>query len=431
MKRSTAGRMWASMPVTLPLLLLAACGDPLGPDVQLIEELPRALSASEVELITQSNDFGLGLLREVLAEDDRDNVILSPLSASMALGMTLNGADGSTFDDMRGGLGFGTLDQAEINTAYRGLIDLLTDLDPIVRFDIGNAVWARDGVPFHQSFFDAVQQAFDAEARALDFADPATVDVINGWVDDRTNGFIDRIIDQLDPALVMLLVNAIYFEGTWTHAFDPGDTRPQIFRRADDSTVMVDMMSISDVEVGFGGGSVGGIGYTAVDLPYGGEAFSMLVVVPDGPVRDLAAGLDAAAFGTIVAGLSATEVDAVSIPKFALSYDTYLNDPLKRMGMEVAFTPAADFTRMSPMGDQLCIAFVRQKTFMEVDERGTRAAAATAVGVGPTSFIGLTADRPFLIAIRERLSGTTLFLGVVGDPTAEDPGASEYENTCM
>jgi serine protease inhibitor len=255
--------------------------------------------------------------------------------------------------------------------------------------------------------------------------------VINGWVDEKTNGFIDSIVDQLDPALVMLLINAIYFDGTWTNSFDPADTRAQPFQRADGSTVSVEMMSISEVELGFGSGVVGEAGYTAVDLPYGGGAFSMLVVVPHGDVRELAAELDDEAFAGVTTALTATVVDGVSIPKFELSYDALLNDALKRMGMEVAFTPAADFTRLSPMGDQLCIGFVRQKTFMEVDEVGTRAAAVTAVGIGLESFTGLVADRPFLLAIRERLSGTVLFLGVVGDPTAEDPGPEGFENTCF
>jgi serpin B len=415
----------------LLLTLLAACGDPVGlGEVEPITELPRALSVAEAEVIARSNRFGAELLREVLADDDRDNVILSPLSASMALGMTMNGTDGETFDAIRGGLGFEVLSQEEINDAYRGLIELLTELDPTVRFDIANSVWAREEIPFHQSFFDVVSASFEAEATALDFDDPASLDVINGWVNDRTNGFIDSIVDQLDPALVMLLINAIYFEASWTNAFDPADTREQLFRRADGSTVTVDMMSISDAELGFGGGSVGGAGYMVVELPYGGGAFSMLVVVPDADVRELAAGLDDDAWAGIAEGLTPTVVDGVSIPKFELSHDTYLNDALKRMGMEVAFTPSADFTRMSPIGDQLCIAYVRQKTFMEVDERGTRAAAVTAVGIGLESFTGLVADRPFLIAIRERLSGTLLFVGVVGDPTAEDPGPEGFVNTC-
>jgi len=159
----------------------------------------------------------------------------------------------------------------------------------------------------------------------------------------------------------------------------------------------------------------------------------MVVIVPTGgvTVRDFLEGLDSPAWDALVAGLAVREVSQVSLPKFTLTYDAYLNDALVGMGMGVVFGPRADFTRMSPIGDDLCISFVRQKTFIEVDERGTRAAAVTGVGVGVTSAPpGFVADRPFVFAIRERLSGTLLFAGLVGDPTAEDPGPEPFTPDC-
>ena len=409
-------------------LVFAACSDAVAPGVEQITELPRALTTSERAVIAASNVFGLDLAARVAAADTRPNVVLSPLSASMALGMTLNGADGATFDAMRGALGFGSLTQAEINASYRDLIDLLTDLDPNVRFEIANAIWARAGLPFHQAFFDAVAAAFDARTESRDFADPATLAAINAWVEDHTDGLIDTIVDQLDPSLVMLLVNAIYFDGAWTTQFDPQDTRTQSFTRENASTVNVEMMSLTDVEVPVGGGPT----YAAVELPYGGQAFSMVVVLPDPgtSARDFLATLDAGAWDALTAGLAPRDLDLLAIPKFTLTYDAFLNDALQAMGMDPAFRPGADFTRMSPIGDQLCIDFVRQKTFIEVDERGTRAAAVTAVGIGVTSFSGFVVDRPFVFAIRERLSGTILFVGLVGDPTAQDPGPESLVTTC-
>lgn len=413
-------------------LLLAACGDgATGPgDDGPITELPRALTSAEQAIVTDGNAFGLALLARMVDTDERPNVILSPLSASMALGMTMNGASGSTLDAMRSTLGFSGLDMTEIDDAYRGLIDLLGDLDPEVQFDIANAIWANQDVPFHDAFFQAVAAAFDARVESSDFAAPATLDAINAWVSDNTNGKIDGIIDELDPDLVMLLLNAIYFDGAWTTEFDPADTRSATFTREDGTTVDVDMMNIDDVELPLGGGA----GYQAVELPYGGGAYAMVVVVPSGlvggDVRAFLRDLDADGWNRIIDGLSPTEVDLVSIPKFTLDYDAYLNDALKAMGMEVAFGPGADFSAMSPRGNELCIDFVRQKTHLEVDEHGTRAAAATAVGVGPTSFLGLVADHPFAFAIRERLSGTILFAGMVGDPTVEDPGPEPFEGTC-
>lgn len=415
-------------PILLAALLTGACSDVAGPDVEPITELPRALSMSEQAIISASNVFGLDLFARVAAADTRANVVLSPLSASMALGMTLNGANGSTFDAMRSALGFAGLTQEEINASYRDLIDLLTDLDPTVRFEIANAIWAREGVPFHQAFFDAVSAAFDARAESRDFDDPATLAAINDWVEEHTDGLIDQIVEQLDPALVMLLVNAIYLDGAWTTQFDPADTRVQPFTRENGSTVDVDMMTLSDVDVPAGGGPT----FAAIELPYGGEAFSMVVVLPDPgvDVRDVASTFDAGAWETLTDGFTSRELDVVGVPKLTLSFDAYLNEALQAMGMDPAFHPGADFTRMSPLGDQMCISFVRQKTFIEIDERGTRAAAASAVGVGVTSFSGFIADRPFLFAIRERLSGTILFIGLVGDPTAEDPGPEPFSSDC-
>lgn len=412
--------------IAIATVALAGC-DVFGPDpVEPITQLPRALTVAEQSVIRNGNAFGFELVREVARSDDRPNIVLSPFSASMALGMTLNGADGTTFDAMSTTLGFADLSREEINASYAGLIELLTTLDPAVTFEIANSVWANQDVPFHQVFLDVVADAFAARVESRDFEDPATLAAVNAWVEESTQGLIDTILESLDPDLVMLLINAIYFEGAWTTEFDPGETRPAPFQRADGSSVQVDMMTQRNVEVS----AAGGPGWSAVELAYGGEAFSMVVVLPDDDVPALVETLDADRWDDIVSALAPRELDVVSIPKLTLTFDAYLNESLRAMGMDVAFRPAADFTRMSPIGDQLCIDFVRQKTFLEVDERGTRAAAATAVGVGLVSFNGFIADRPYLLAIRERLSGTVLFVGLVGDPTAEDPGPEPFEPTC-
>ena len=416
--------------LVLSALLLGGCSDALGPDAdpEPITQLPRALSASERAVIQHGNDFGLALVREVVTRDQRTNVVLSPLSASMALGMTLNGAASGTFDAMRATLGFDGMAQDEINEAYRGLMELPTTLDPAVRFDIANSVWANEDIPFHAAFLQTVQAAFAARVESRDFSDPATLTAVNGWVSDKTEGLIPTILDQLDPSTVMLLINAIYFDGAWTTQFDPADTRRQAFHREDGSTVEVDMMTLRDVDVATGGG----VGYRAVELPYGGEAYSMVFAVPDGAtdVRTFLAGLDADGWNGIVDGLAGRTLDQLSVPKFTLDYDGYLNDALEAMGMGVAFRPGADFTRLSPLGNSMCISSVRQKTFVEVDERGTRAAAVTAVDVGVTSVSVFAVDRPFAFAIRERLSGTLLFVGMVGDPTAGDPGPEPLVSQC-
>lgn len=424
-------RLLLILTAALALPTLVACSESTGPrdgqDAEPIDELPRPLTSHETEVIARSTVFGLELVREVVARDERPNVILSPLSASMALGMTLNGAATSTFDAMQETLRFDGMAQDEINEAYRGLIAMLTTLDPEVELSIANSVWANEQVTFEQAFMDAVGDAFSARIEARDFTDPSTLAAVNDWVDDNTRGRIPTILSELDPDLVMLLVNAVAFDARWTTEFDPDDTRQQAFTRRDGSTVDVDMMTLSDVELPLGGGA----GYQAAELPYGGGAFGMVIIVPQGPgaIVDFVADLDAVRWREIVEGLSPREVDLLALPKMTLSYDELLNDALAAMGMQVAFGPGADFSNLTE-GD-VCIDFVRQKTFLDVDEAGTKAAAATAVGIGPVSFTGLVADRPFVLAIRERFSGTLLFAGVVGDPTHEDSGPpSEVSGQC-
>ncbi len=421
------------LPVTAVIavgLAASGCSDSIGPgdgdDVVPITQLPRALTAAESQLIARTSEFGLELMSRTLARDTRPNIVLSPLSASMALGMTLNGAETTTFEAMRSTLGFDDMTQSDINAAYAGLIELLRGLDPAVDFSIGNAIFANEGFPFHQTFFDAVSTSFDAQVETRSFADAATLDAINGWADSATDGMIPRVLNELDPNLVMLLMNAIAFDGAWTESFDPDETRTRSFQRDAGGPVEVDMMNASDAEypIAFGNG------WSAVELPYGGGAYGMVVVVPAGDVRDLVSGWGPSDWDALLASLSVQEVDLVAVPRFKLAYDAFLNPVLDEMGMGEAFRRGADFSALSPRGNELCIDFVRQKTFIEVDEVGTRAAAVTTVGVGATSFTGVVADRPFFFALRERLSGTLLFTGVIGDPTVEDSGPDSGEGSC-
>ncbi len=400
--------------VTFLAVVLAACGTDDG--VEPILELPRPLTSQEQAVVGASNTFGLDLFRRVHAGETHPNVFLSPVSASMALGMTMNGTASETWTGMREALRFGTLSQSEINESYRGLVDLLLDLDPRVEIGVGNSIWTRLGFPVKQSFYDVVKEYFDAEAREMDFTDPATKDTINAWIQDATKGLIEKGIDEISEADKVFLINAIVFDGRWTAEFDEEDTRPATFTRSDESTVQVQMMHM-DADLPYARTDR----YTAVELGYGGGAFAMLVVLPryDVGLADLVASLDDAAWADLVAALDTAEVE-LGLPKFTIEYDAYLNDPLVAMGMDSAFSPAADFSGLTPV-DSVCIQYVRQKSYVEVDEAGTKAAAVTVVSVGLTSAGPmLYADRPFLFAIRERHSGTILFLGTIGDPTAED-----------
>jgi serpin B len=398
--------------------LSAGCDDPVGPNPpDPITQLPRALTPDEQVVIARSNTFGFDLLREVDLgrEGDQSNTILSPLSASMALGMALAGADGETFTEMQDVLGFQGMTREEINASYAGLLDLLLTLDPAVEIGVANSAWSRQGFPFTSSYFDAITDAFDAVVQELDFDDPGARDIINQWVRDKTNGRIEEIIDAIDPLDILFLINAVYFKGEWTTQFKKGETSPAPFYLENGSTVTVPMMSGKIEEVGFAwleGGRM------VAELPYGGQAFGMVLVLPapDETVAELLGDLDDTTWATWMSALHLQEI-TVRMPKFELEWDGLLNDPLKTLGMEKAFVPfQADFSLMTPAQDAH-ISAVRQKTYMKVDEEGTVAAAATSVTVGVTSAApGLTLDHPYLLAIRERLSGTILFAGTIRDP---------------
>jgi serine protease inhibitor len=406
---------------------VGACGEgPTAPEP--ITQLPRDLSSVEAQVIDGSNAFAFDLLREVRAANpDSANTFLSPLSASMALGMAATGAGGDTWTQMRDALGFAGLDETAINEAYRDLAALLLDLDPAVEFGLGNAAWV-DEVTLLPDYVDRLETYFGAEVGELDFDDPGAADVMNAWVDDVTNGRISKLLDQADPDAVLYLINAIYFKADWVSRFDEDRTRDATFSLADGGTATVDMM---EGELGYRTLNAGRPDLVqAVELPYGGDAFAAVAVLPPAgqSMAEFLAALDQDTWdGWVATFEEAAEREdrdekglLVRLPPFELEWGGTLNEPLQALGMTDAFIPyQADFGRITDTRDDLYIFEVRQKTFVKVDEKGTEAAAATSVGVGVVSVPpNITFDRPFLFAIRERLSGTILFMGVIGDPTA-------------
>ena len=397
----------------LPLMLATCGGEPFGP----ITELPRELTSAELRLIEVDNSFALKLFREINARDPDVNLFISPLSVAMALGMTYNGADGETQAAMAEALELQHMAIGEVNEAYRDLIALLLDLDPRVEFQLANSIWHRNALQFEQAFLDINREYFDAEVAGLDFNDPSAADRINDWVNDATNGKISDIVEKpIADDLVMFLINAIYFKGDWTHQFDKGLTRDANFTLDDGTTKQVEtMFHKSAAEVRIFSDDV----MRVVDLPYGGDAFSMIILVPrpEADVEAVVAALDAPRWAALVDGLVDSE-RVVGLPKFTLEYEIELKDVLTALGMGVAFVEnVANFSKMRQAND-LFISSVKHKTFVDVNEEGTEAAAATSVGIGVTS-VGpgpFLVDRPFLFVIRERFSGAIIFMGKILDP---------------
>ncbi len=392
----------------LSLSVLAGCGDIFGPE----DETWQAVQLDE-RLVHAYTGFGLDLFGRLITEAPDSNLFISPASAAFALAMTYNGAEGETAAEMARVLGIEGMTLEEANLSNQEWLNALASTgDRRVELALANSLWARQGFPFQPEFFDRTRRFYNADVTELPF-DQAAVKAMNDWVSNNTRGKIDKMVQAISPRDVLYLFNALYFKGQWTYRFDPAQTRDAPFRRPDGSSVNVPMMSQkANLPLMYAPG------FQMVSLPYGNGRFSMLLALPhpNSSLEAFYAQLTAERWEGWVADLRETEVQ-VFLPRFKIEWEKKLNDMLAQMGMPIAFTGAADFSAMSPAGG-LYISEVAQKTFVEVNEEGTEAAAVTKVVMGRTSGPPtLHFDRPFFFAIRDNATGTLLFLGQVVDPS--------------
>ncbi len=381
---------------------------------------PIELGTRSTEKVAADNAFAFEFFRQTLAtapEKDKENAFVSPLSLTMALGMTYNGTSPEAGAEMAAALGVPDFTSEEINAHYKALVEALLAADPKTVLSIANSIWTRKGYPVKPTFYELNRTYYDAEVRERDFDNPATVDEINGWCDEKTRGKIDKIIDAIPGSMVMYLINAVYFKGQWKYEFDKKETRDENFTLADGSTKKVKMMAQTASLPYYWDETV-----QCVELPYGNTAFGMVVMMSserNGSLDDLVASLDAAAYNDITAGLREREV-TVKLPRFKQECEFGLNDAVANLGIRQIFgggslTGITDDTR-------LAVSLIKQKTFVEVNEEGTEAAAVTVVGFETTSVgpdpqpIPFHADRPFLYLIRERSTGAILFMGRMDSP---------------
>jgi serine protease inhibitor len=410
-------KQWKLFPVPLIAITFLYCSKC---PTKTIENPPSLnLTTAEKSLLQSDNKFGFKLFQEVVKEEKDKNVFISPLSVSLALCMTYNGANGSTQEAMQNTLELNGLTLQEVNESYQHLIKLFSELDPNVLFQIANSIWYRQGWSFEEEFIQLNKTYFNSTVSGLDFSDPHSADVINNWVSENTKGKITSIIDPpIDPSMVMFLIDAIYFKGTWTYQFDKNATREWPFSLPDNSIKPCQMMGIK-IEFFYYEND----DFQAVDLPYGKRDYSMIVFLPkwEKNVDSLIANLNQENFDAWFSEFH-SDSGKVCLPKFTLEYGLKLNDALKALGMSVAFDPdQADFTKMYPEPG-LFISEVKHKTFVEVNEEGTEAAAVTSVGIElsalpPSLPFEIVVDRPFVFLIRENLSGTILFIGKIVEPT--------------
>jgi serine protease inhibitor len=372
------------------------------------------LSLSEKQMIETSNSFSFSFFQETVKQAGDQNVFLSPLSASMALTMAYNGSAGATETAMRTTLGYASLTREQINEASKKLIDVLTTLDPKVTLKIANSLWYHNTFPVAGDFIERNQSYFYARVAALDFRSPSAPEAINAWCDQNTNGKIKNIIDKLQPNDIMALLNALYFKGTWTYQFDKSQTVDDLFTTIAGAKQACKMMYQENKFDYFETDDL-----QAVDLPYGNTAFSMTIFLPktNHAVKEITNRLTPAQW-SVWKNQFYTSNGKVLLPRIKLEYEQSLNDILSAMGMGVAFVPGqADFTGISTAAP-IYISLVKQKTFLQVDEEGTEAAAVTVVtfgvtSVGPSTGFFMRIDRPFVFMIRDHATDTILFIGQI------------------
>jgi serpin B len=374
------------------------------------------LPTKSAEVISGSNDFGIDLFTRT-AREENGNLMLSPFSASAALTMLLNGCEAQTKTQLMQVLGFSAnMELEDVNRTYQSLLKQLLEADPKVNLAIANAIFYREGFSVKQPFLNTMTIDFNAQVKALDFDSPSAINAINKWASDNTNAKIPKVIDNISREMMMFLMNALYFKGQWSSQFDKSATESRPFYLEDGSIVQVPTMEGKPGVMRYYGN-----GYNVVELPYGRKNFSMVIVVPDGVLSEFYTTFDAATWKHITSVLDNQNEwieSRVALPKFKFEYEKILNDQLKAMGMNDAFIPyVADLSGISD--SEIFVSFVKQNTFVEVNEEGTEAAAVTTIGVeitsiGPSGFI---IDRPFIFAIRERTSNALLFIGAVANPS--------------
>jgi len=365
-----------------------------------------------------STTFAIDLFGRVMKKNPRANVFISPFSVHMALAMLFNGADNETMKAMKTALGFEELTLDDVNRTAQELSKDIQDSGKGVALQVANSVWLKAGVEIRQDFIKRLQGFFAAAAEAVDFEDRKSLDRINDWTSVNTNGKIKKILDRLNPEGVLYLLNATWFKGEWAVTFDKKLTTRRTFNLADGKTERVPMMSQAghfmylDAE-----------GFKAVSIPYANKRFAMFLFRPDDKVvlADFLATLTSASWDAWIGQFESRE-GTVILPSFKSEYDVELTRILRAMGMEDAFDDAkADFSKITDV--KVVTSLVLHKTYIEVNEEGTEAAAVTVVCVRaagaapkPKKKFTLVFDRPYFYAIHDRNTGLILFMGVMQRP---------------
>jgi serine protease inhibitor len=374
----------------------------------------KELTSSVDKISSANNKVAFKFLSETLKTNNKENVIISPLSLSTILALTQNGAVGSTKEEMLKALELQGLDDSTINESYRNIIAHFNSLKGI-ETKIGDSIWIRKNADVKKELISVGKNYYEAEINEVDFTKKNTVDAVNKWVSGRTAGKINKMMDSFEDDTYMTLINTVYFKGKWNNPFTERSTSKQKFTSSDGSTKDVDMMKET-----MGIDYMKNTNFQAVRIPYEDQNFGMYVFLPnkDSSVDKLMNEMTMENWNMWINEFKKTQAQ-VSLPKFKIEFEEELNSMLKGFGMKDAFNGNANFSNITDKTD-LYIDLVKQKSYIDVNEAGTEAASATAVvmktvsaPLDPTQF---TVDRPFLYAIADKKTGLIIFMGKVEKP---------------
>ena len=398
------------------LSILAACQNDENPSKP--EPKPRkdiSLTRVEQSLLDANTDFAFRFFSQVCnTEDEKPNVFVSPLSASLCLSMITNGASGNTLTEMQDVLGFpaSSFSLDDLNNYNQKLTTALLDLDNTTQLGIANSIWVKQGFKVYDSFVNVNKQMYDAQVQELDFTSPTAKDVINRWCAEQTNDCIKEVIKVIPANARMYLLNALYFKGIWASQFEMSATRQENFTNSDGTQQKVNMMNQTEM-FNYTKNST----FSIAELPYGNEAFSMVILLPSGgkTLDESLSELTSENWKEWNSNMAGKQLQ-VKLPRFRVEYDKTLIDDMIAMGMKDAFDGnKADFSKMSAA--ELYVGILQQFTYINVDEEGTEAAAVTVGGMLDSAGLPVTipfyVDSPFAFMIKEKSTGAILFMGKV------------------
>lgn len=397
------------------VILLTSCGQPDKPNS--VQERARLSEQTDPQIVQAANAFGLELAAKLMHNKAGENVIISPVSIVQSLAMTMNGAAGPTRDQFASTLHIEGMTEEALNDGQRKLRELLLQPGPGIKLSMANSVWLQKGWPFREPYLDRVGKAYGAQLNERNLADPAVLKEINKWVSKQTNGLIPTILDEpVSQMTKLMLLNALYFDGTWETPFEPKTTILDDFTKSDGKIQRVPFMhqrgsyEYDETDV-----------YQAIRLPYGDGQMGMLVILPQPDTDRTALAEKLFAEPDFWTERFTPITGNIALPKFRIEGNLDLKKALNAIGMSLPFNAKkADFSRLADIsGDkQLFINKILHKTIVDVSERGTEAAAVTLIGVDsgsapPSKTFELKVNRPFFFAIQDLQTGVLLFVGSV------------------